>query len=134
MLVGLEHFDSFLCILCISFSKKDSGLCIYHLSRWLNFGLLHNSQWITFPIQSYLLLYSFFASLQHAFMWLTVSSLLHHDLHLLFLSVLSIFALTEIVLMALFYAAIKSDSVSLFKYPLHSNIQVISWAISLVFC
>ena len=35
-----------------SFSNTDSVLCIYHLSVWSNFNLLHNSQWITFPTQS----------------------------------------------------------------------------------
>ena len=27
---------------CVSFSWKDSGLCIYHLLVWLNFNFLHN--------------------------------------------------------------------------------------------
>ena len=35
-----------------SFSRTDSGLCIYHLVVWPRFHLLHNSLWITFPIQS----------------------------------------------------------------------------------
>ena len=45
-------------------------------------------------------------------MWLTVLSLLLHNLHLLFFSILLIFALIWLVLMGLFSAAIKSDSVS----------------------
>ena len=36
-------------ILCISFSRTDSGLCIYHLIIRLNFNFLHISQLITFP-------------------------------------------------------------------------------------
>ena len=32
--------------LCISFSRTDSGLCIYHWFVWSNFNFLHNSQWI----------------------------------------------------------------------------------------
>ena len=40
-------------ILCVSFSRTDSGLCIYHLVVWSHFNLLHNSQWITFPTQSF---------------------------------------------------------------------------------
>ena len=31
-------------ILCISFSRTDYALCIYHLVEWSKFNLLHNSQ------------------------------------------------------------------------------------------
>ena len=52
-----------------------------------NFYLLHNSQWITLPFQSHLLLYSFCDSLLHSFIiWLTLS---YRLLHLLLLSLLS---------------------------------------------
>ena len=62
--------------LCISFTRTDSDLCTYHLFVWLNSNFLHNSQWITLPTQSYLVLYFFCASLLHSFiMWLTVSSI-----------------------------------------------------------
>ena len=44
-------------ISCISFSGTDSSL--YYLSALSNFSRLHNSQWITFPTQSCLFLYSF---------------------------------------------------------------------------
>ena len=82
-------------IMCISFSRTDSGLCIYHMFVWSNLNLLHNSQLITFPTQSYLVSYSFCANLLHSLiMWLIVSSLSPHSLHLLFRCVLSIFALT----------------------------------------
>ena len=43
-------------IFCVSFSRMDSGLCIYHLVICLNFNLLHSSHSITFPTQSYALL------------------------------------------------------------------------------
>ena len=47
-----------------------------HLEVWSNFSFLHNFQWITFPTQSCLILYSFCASLLHSLnMWSTVSSL-----------------------------------------------------------
>ena len=36
-------------ILCVSFSRTDSGLCIYHLLIWSNLIFSHNSQWITLP-------------------------------------------------------------------------------------
>ena len=41
-----------LIILCISVSKINSGLCIYHLIVRLDFNLLRNFQWVTFPTQS----------------------------------------------------------------------------------
>ena len=42
-----------------SFSKTESGLCLYHLSVRSNFNRLHSSEWITFPTYSHLLLCSF---------------------------------------------------------------------------
>ena len=71
--------------------RTESGLCIYHLSIGSNLNHLHNSQWITFPTQSYQVLYSFCASLLHSFnLWLTVSSLSPYNIHLQFSCVLSI--------------------------------------------
>ena len=79
---------------CVSFSRTGAGLCIYHLLVWLNFNFLHISQWITLPTQSCLALYSFCANLLHSLiMWLMVSTLSLHSLHLLFCCVLSILAL-----------------------------------------
>ena len=104
--------------LCVSFSMTDSGLCIYHLFVWSNFNLLHDSQWITLATHSYLVLYSFCANLLHSLiMRLIVSYLSPHNLYLLFCCVLSILALTWLVLMALFCAAIRRDSVSLLRFP-----------------
>ena len=59
--------------LCMSFSRTDAGLCIYHLFVWPNLNFFHISQWITLPIQSCLVLHSFWANL--LIMWLMVSSL-----------------------------------------------------------
>ena len=53
-------------ILCVSFSRMDSGLFIYHLVIWSNFNFLHNFLWITFPTLSCLVWYSFCASLLHS--------------------------------------------------------------------
>ena len=65
--------------LWVPFSRTGAGLCIYH------FNFLHISQWIAFPTQSCLALYSFCANLRHSLiMWLIVSSLSLHTLHLLF--------------------------------------------------
>ena len=108
----------------VSFSMTDSGLCMYHLFLWSNFNFLHNSQWIILLTQSCLFLYSFCANLLHSLiMWLTVSSLSPHSLHLLFCRVLSILALIWLVLIALFRTAIRSDSVSII---ISSNIISIS--------
>ena len=77
--------------LCVSFSRTDSGLCMYHLFVWSNFNFLHNSQWITLPTQS-CLVFSFCANLLHSFIWLIILYLSPHNLHLLFYYVLSILA------------------------------------------
>ena len=58
---------------CFSFSKTDSGLCIYHLSAWSNFNFKHYSQGITLPIKSC----TFSANLPHWLItWLIVSSII----------------------------------------------------------
>ena len=53
-------------ILCVSFSRTDSGWYIYHLVVWSNSNLLHNSHWIPFPTHSYQVLYAFCASVLHS--------------------------------------------------------------------
>ena len=113
--------------LCVSFSRTAAVLCMYHLLVWSNLNFLHISQGITLSTQSCLVLYSFSVDLLHLFiMWLIVSSLLAHNLHLLFFCVLSILALIWLVLLALFYAAIRRDSVSLLRFPFLSHVQVFS--------
>ena len=76
LLVGIRWsvcFSKFQRLLWISFSWTDSGLCLYHFVVWTNFNFLHNSQWITFPTLSYLILYSFCGSLLHSLtMWLII--------------------------------------------------------------
>ena len=70
--------------LSVPFSWKDSGLCIYHLFVRSNFNFFHHSQRITLPSQSCLVLYFYCANLLHLLiMWLIVSSLSPHNLHLL---------------------------------------------------
>ena len=111
--------------LCKSFSRTGAGLCIYHLFVWSNWNFLHISQWITWPTQSYLALYSFCANLLHSLiMWLIVSFLLPHSQHLLFCCVLSILAFIWLVLMALSCAANRRDSLSLLRFPFLSQVQV----------
>ena len=111
--------------LCVSFSWTGAGLCIYHLLVWSNLIFLHISQWITLATQPCLALHSFCANLLHSLiMWLIVSSLSPHSLHLTFCIVLSILALIWLVLMALSYAAIRRDSVSHLKFPFLSHVRV----------
>ena len=108
--------------LCVLFSRTGAGLWIFDLLVWSNLNFLHISQWITLLIQSYLVLYSFSANLLHSLiMWLTVSPLSPHSLHLLFCFVLSILTFIRLVLMALL-----CDSVSLLKFPFLSHVQVLS--------
>ena len=78
------YISNFQRILRLSFSLAESGLFIYYLIvLWTKFNLLHNSQWITFPTLSCLVLYSPCASLLHLLtMWLILSSLSSHNLHL----------------------------------------------------
>ena len=113
--------------LCVSFSRTDAWLCIYHLFVWSNFNFLHNFQWITLPTQSCLVSYSICANLLHSLiMWLIVSSLSPHSLHLLFCCVLPILALIWLVLLKLFFAAFRRDSVSLLKFSFLSHVHVFS--------
>ena len=80
---------------------------------------MHNFLWISTPAQSCLILNSFCTSLLHSLtLWLIVSSLSLHNQHLVFCCVSLVFGLTELVLMALFSAVIRSDSVSLSIYSL----------------
>ena len=84
--------------LCESFSRTGTGLCIYHLFVWSNWNFLHISERITLPTQLCLTLYSFCANLLHSLiMWLIVSSLSPHSLHLLFCCVLSILTLIWLI-------------------------------------
>ena len=107
---------------CVSFSRTHAGMCIYHLFVWSNFNFLHISQWFILPTQSCLVLHSFCPNLLHSLiMWLIVSSLLMHNLHLLFCCVLFIFTLIWLVLMALFCATIRQDSVSLLRFLKQSS-------------
>ena len=116
--------------LCVAFSRRGAGLCIYHLLVWSNLSFLHISQWITLPSQSCLALYSLCANLLHSLsIWLMVSSLSPHSLHLLFYWVLSILALIWLLLMALFCAAIRRDYISLLKFPFLSQVHVLSYEI-----
>ena len=80
-------------ILCVSFCRTDYGLCIYTICSYCQISISCTIP--TFPAQSFLVLYSFWANwLYSLIMWLMASSLLPQNLHWLFCWVLSIFALT----------------------------------------
>ena len=71
-------------------------------------------------VQLCLLFYSFWAGLMKSlFMWLIVSSLSLRNLHLLLCCVLSILVLIWLVLIPLFWAAIRRDSVSPLRFPFY---------------
>ena len=115
--------------LCVSFSRTNAGLCIYYLFVWSDLNFLHISLWITLPTQSCLVLYSFCTNLLHLLiMWLMVSSLSPHNLHLLFCCILSILTLIWLILMALFCA------VSLLKFPFLSQVLVFSCEMLFISC
>ena len=93
----------------ISFSRTDSGLCIYHLWVWWNFSFLYNTRWINLPFQSYLILCCFSVSLLHSIvMWLFV------DQFLLWYN----YSFWH-------YTTIKRDSVSSLTFPFLRHVQVI---------
>ena len=79
--------------LCISFSRTDSSLCMYHCVVWLNSNFLHNSLWITFshPVVSNLCP----SLLRSLIMWLAVFSLSSHNRHYLFCCAWSVSAFTS---------------------------------------
>ena len=121
--------------LCVSFYRRDIGLSIYRLFVGSNLDFLHNSQGIILPTQSCLVLYSFCTNLLYSLiLWLMVSSLSPHNLHLLLCCVLSILALIWLVLIALFCAAIRRDSVSFLRFPFLCHIHVFSFYKSLISC
>ena len=70
--VAWQRLGDLFCILkshgslCVSFSRTDSGLYIYHLFVWSNLNFLHSFQRITLPTQSCLVLHSFCANLLHS--------------------------------------------------------------------
>ena len=67
--------------LCVSFSWRDSGLCINYLFVWSNFNFLHNSQWITLPTQAFLVFYSPCASLLNSLLLLLLLLLSNMSSH-----------------------------------------------------
>ena len=111
--------------LWMSFSRTGAGLCIYHLFVWSNLNFLHISKWITLPTQSCLALYSFCANLMHSLiMWLIVSSLSPHGLHLLFCWILSILALIWLVLIIHLFIYFSVTFSVIVHFLKHNNLEI----------
>ena len=88
---------------CVSCSRADSVLCIYYLFVCSNVNFLRSCQWISSLTHLCLVSYSFCSNLLYSFIiWLIISTLSPHYLHLLFCSSLSVFSLTLLVIMAFF--------------------------------
>ena len=118
----------------MSFSRTYAGLCIYHLFVWSNLNFLHVFRWIILPTQLCLGLYSFFANLLHSLMmWLIVSYLSPHSLHMLFSCFLSILALLWLILMALFCTTFRRDYFSLIIIIIIIIINVVVYHLSFFF-
>ena len=112
----------------VSFSRKNSGLSIYHLFVRSNLDFLRNSQIITFTHQLCLILFSFWANLLYSIIDRFVSVITLSTSAILLR--LDYFCL-DLVLIALFCVAIRRDSVSLLRFLFLSQVQVFSFEISL---
>ena len=95
------------------------------MSVWLDFILLHNSQWIRFATQSYL----------QKYFWI---SLLHSLIRLLSVSLSTLAILLYIIhfsfhtVLVMLFCAIKRDSVFCFRLPLRSHVKVILYVLFFV--
>ena len=116
-----------------SYSPRQILSCAYTTCLYGWFSDFYTTKWFTFPIRSSIILYSFCANLLLSLiMWLIISSLSSHKLHLQFCSVLSIFAQhTWSIYRCL--VLLLEDSVSLLRSPFSfSHVQVFSCEISIV--
>ena len=115
-------------ILYIWFSRTNSGLCIYHLSLWSNFNLLHNSQWITFPTQSFILFMPVYS--------IHLCDLLFELCHLLIYTtcyfVYYLFLLWHNWFLWYYFVLLLRNTISFLWFPFLSHVQVISCVISFV--
>ena len=108
--------------LCATFFRTDARWCIYHLFIWANFNFLHNFPWITLSTPSCLVLYSFWANLQCSLiMWLIVSALSRHNLHLLFCFVSSFLSLIWLILLLLFARFLYQRLLMVFHWSLSDS-------------
>ena len=108
----------------VLFTRMDSGLRVYHLIVWSNYNLLNNSQRIIFPIQLYLVLYSFCSTLLHfLFTWLFIP--IDTSLSLAILLFFISFRL-NIIIIALLCTAINKDHYHYYNYYFSYFLQIFS--------
>ena len=105
--------SKFIRILLISFSWKCSGWCLCHFLLWSNLNYLQNSHCNTSPIRANTL----FA--------LICCICLLYDWSFLLCNFIGshILALPQLLLMELFCATLRRDSVSLLWFPFLSNVK-----------
>ena len=103
--------------LCASFSRRDDGLCIYHLFVWSVWNFLHNFQMITLPTQSCLVWYAFCDNLLHSL----ISIRLYHHIAYIWCFVSSCFDMISslllllLLLLLLFVAVVVESCSKIFK-------------------
>ena len=110
--------------LCISFSITNSGLSTYHLLVCSNFNLLHNSQWIIFPTQSSIVLFSVCACSPHSLINRFISFFTKPTLEI-FLRIINF----RFVTISPYSIILYWDSVPLLIFLPFCHVQVISCAI-----
>ena len=113
--------------LSVSFLGMDSGMSTYHLFVCSNSDFLHNSQGITLPTQSCLVLNSYMLICCIHLLCDWSFRLYRHIVYIGYFVASCLF-----LHMALFCATIKRDLVSLVRFPFLSHVQIFSCEISLV--
>ena len=106
--------------LCVLFSWTDSLFYFYLFAQFSVDHLAHQTMSSLIRFLGYLAAFTYH-----------VSSLSPRNLHLLFCCIISLLALIWFVLMALFCAAIRTDSVSILRLPFLSDVHVFSCEMSL---
>ena len=109
--------------------------CSYHFYLKRITLALQIFKWIRFPILSFLLLHSLWASLEHSrTVWFSVSSALLYILHMVCSCDLLIFSLITLVRMACSWAGNIRLSVSRFRIPFRKHCHLSSFPTSSVCC
>ena len=120
-------------ILCVSFSRTDSGLGICYSFVWSNLNFLHNSKWIPFPNHLCLIYTIFMLTCWICLLCDWSFCLYHHITYICCFVASAILAMIWFVPMALFCAAIRRDSISILRFLFLGHDHVSSCGISLVY-
>ena len=110
--------DPFVCQIPIGVyvCHSPGQICVVHIPfvRMVKSKFLAQPEWITFPTQLCLVLYSFCANLLHSLiMWLMVSSLLPYNLHHLIAIIIIIIIIIIIMNSLEFFTSASADGLSL---------------------